>query len=71
MVTQAPCGIFKIPSVAARLTSHIGPVRHEIKPQFARKPGNEHFVFVRVRAPKLVVEMQNEKLDSEPRTQVG
>jgi hypothetical protein len=70
LVTQAPRAIFEIPTVAARLASHIGPVRYEIKPKFARKPGNELFVFVRVRTPKLVVEMQNEKPDSERRTQV-
>src|ERR1700686_464605 len=69
LIAQAPCGIFEIPAVAASLAAHIGPARHKIKPKIPRKPGNEHFIFVRVGAPELMVEMQNEEPDSELRAQ--
>jgi hypothetical protein len=71
LIAQAPSSIFEIPTVAARLASYIGPVRHKIKIKLPRKPGNEHFVCIRIGAPKLMVEVQNEKPDSELRTQPG
>jgi hypothetical protein len=71
LIAQAPGSIFEIPTVAARLASYIGPVRHKIKLKLPCKAGNEHFVRVRIGAPKLMVEMQNEKPDTELRTQPG
>jgi dihydroxyacetone kinase DhaKLM complex PTS-EIIA-like component DhaM len=70
LIAQASRGIFQIPIVAARLASHVGPVRHKIKSKFSSKPANEQFVFVGLGAPKLMVKMQNEELDTEFRTQV-
>jgi hypothetical protein len=71
LMAQAPCGVFQIPPVTPRLACHIGAVPDTLKPEFLRKPGDEKFIFVGFSAAKLMVEMQNEKPDSELPPQIG
>ncbi len=63
LIAQAPTGIFEVPSVAPRLAGDIGTIGRKIKSQFLRQPRDEQFVLVGVGAAKLVVKMQNRKLD--------
>src|SRR5713101_7377201 len=65
LVAQAASSIFEIPSIEPRFGGHISAVRHKIKTKFPSQPGDEKFVFVGVGAAKLMVKMQNKKLDSQ------
>ena len=65
LVAQPPSSIFQIPSAASRLATHICAVRHKIKTKVPSQMGDEQFVFVGGGTAKLMMEMQNKKLDSE------
>jgi hypothetical protein len=70
LVAQATASIFQIPSIASRFDGHIGAVGHKIKTKFSSQPGDERFVFVGIGAAKLMVKMQNKKVDSQSCTQL-
>jgi len=65
LVTQAPGCVFKIPVLALSFASHIGPAKFTVELKFRRERFHKSLVFVRVRSPKLVVEMQYDNCDPE------
>jgi hypothetical protein len=71
LVPQASRSVLDVPAVAARLAGDIGARRHKTELELSRQRGDKLFIFIRLSATQLVVEMEDLKANSESLPKFG
>src|SRR5580692_7454526 len=69
-MAQAPRSILEVPAVALRFRGDVGATAFKFETKFRGERFHESLVFVGLRAPQLMMKVQDEDRDTQPRAQL-